>query len=172
MTLLRRRNAMVAAVLTGLLVVPAPALAAGPGGGGGGGGGGGEPTDTTGSLYSDLVVALRAENGTPVLKKYVVPGEAEDPPTTEFCVQPVSYEKVPGVTAQLNPLDGRDVWVLPLQGEWLTIPPDPLPVAEIEACDPQPQYAMFVSEAELERLNLARTSEAVIADKLAGVETK
>ena len=40
------------------------------------------------------------------------------------------------------------------------------------ACDPQPQYAMYVSEVVLERLNLARTADEVIATKLADVKTK
>ena len=35
-----------------------------------------------------------------------------------------------------------------------------------------PQYAMFVSEVELERLNLARTADEVIARKLADVALK
>lgn len=153
-----------------MLFLPTQALAAE--GEGGGGGGGGHPTDNTGSLYSDLVVALRAEDGTPVLKKYDVPADAETEATTEFCVQPVSYEPVPGVSASTNPLDGREVWVLPLQGEWLPPYTGEIPVEEIEACDPKPQYAMFVVEAELERLNLARTSDEVIADKLAAVEEK
>jgi hypothetical protein len=115
-------------------------------------------------------VALRAEDGTPVLQEYAVTGE--DGTAVEYCVQPVSYTAVPGVPATVNPLDGRDVWVLPLQGEWIDHPVDPLPVAEIEACDPQPQYAMFVSEAELERLNLTRTSDDVLAKKLVDVKTK
>ena len=51
-------------------------------------------------------------------------------------------------------------------------PRDPLPVPEIEACDPWPQYAMFVSEVEMERLNLARTADEVIARKLADVALK
>ena len=76
------------------------------------------------------------------------------------------------MTSQVNPVDGRDVWVLPLQGEWIAAPPDPLPVAEIEPCDPWPQYAMFVSEVELERLNLARTDDRVLEQKVADVEEK
>ena len=79
---------------------------------------------------------------------------------------------MPGVTASVNPLDGRQVWVLPLQGEWLPPYTGEVPVAEIEPCDAMPKYAMFVSEVELERLNLARTSDEVIADKLAAVQTK
>ncbi|MGM0386438.1 MAG: hypothetical protein ACQERF_10735, partial [Actinomycetota bacterium] len=65
----------------------------------------------------------------------------------------------PHWTGETNPVDGRSVWVLPLQGEWIDNPVNPLPVEEIEACDPMPQYAMFVQEAELERLNLARTAD-------------
>ncbi len=157
-----------------LLTAIGPSMAAGRAAavveGAGGGAGGGE--STTGSLYADLVIALRAENGTPILKKYEVPATAETDATTEYCVQPVSYEPVPGVTPSTNPVDGRQVWVLPLQGEWILSPPDPLPVAEIEACDPWPQYAMFVSEVDMERLNLARTADEVIASKLADVALK
>ncbi len=57
-----------------------------------------------------------------------------------------------------------------LQGEWLkdnSVPPD-----EVSACDPQPAYAMFVNEVELERLNMARTSDSVLGDKTAAVQTK
>ncbi len=118
------------------------------------------------------MIALRAEDGTPIIKKYEVPATTETDATTEYCVQPVSYVTVPGVTSSTNPVDGREVWVLPLQGEWILTPPDPLPVAEIEACDPWPQYAMFVSEVEMERLNLARTADEVIARKLADVALK
>ena len=139
--------------------------------GGGGAGGGGDTT--TGSVYSDLVIALRAANGTPILKKYVVPETAETAASTEYCVQPVSYEEIPGVIERpriLNPVDGRHVWIVPLQGEW--IEDGTVPLEFTGACDPQPQYAMFVSEVELERLNLARTADEVIARKLADVALK
>ena len=134
---------------------------------GGGGGGGG---NTTGSVYSDLVIALRAENGTPILKKFVVPATTEAAATTEYCVQPVSYVADSRVTSTTNPVDGRTVWVIPLQGAWIT--GGPLPAEFTGACDPQPQYAMFVAEVELERLNLARTADEVITRKLADVATK
>ncbi len=167
----RHGSVMVAGALIATLMVSAPGLTVGPGPGGGGGGG--QPGDTTGSIYADLVIALRAANGTPELLKYVVPPTVEVPEETEYyCVQPVSYAPVPGLTSEVNPVDGRDVWVLPLQGEWIANPPDVLPVEEIEPCDPWPQYAMFVSEVELERLNLVRTSDQVIEDKLADVERK
>jgi hypothetical protein len=174
----------IGALAVALVAFPAGAMAAaGPGGGGGGGGGGhggsggggggGGAGETTGSLYSDLYVLLRAENGTPILKTYSVPAaDPADPATTERCVQPVSYERVPGVTATTNPVDGRQVWIIPLQGQWLTTPPAGGLPAEFEACDPQPAYAMFVKEVDLERLNMTRTSDTVIASKTAAVATK
>lgn len=164
----RRAGTLLATSVAALLALPLAAVAA-PSGGHGGGGGGGE---STGSVYSNLVVALRAEDGTPVLKKYEVPGEESEEATVEYVVQPVSYEPVPGVQPTTNPLDGRDVYVIPLQGEWLPPYDGEIPVDEIEPGDPQPQYAMFVEEVELERLNLARTSDDVIADKLAAVEER
>ncbi len=166
-----RRRTWLTAVVAVVLAVPAPALAAGSGAGGGesgsGGAGGGE---TTGDTYSDLVRILRAGNGTPVLKKYVVPATAETPATTEYCVQPVSYQQAPGLVTTPNPADGSTVYAIPLQGEWLTS--GTVPAEEVTACDPQPAYAMFVNEVELERLNMARTSDSVMDDKLAAVQTK
>jgi hypothetical protein len=168
-----RARLVVASGLAVALLVPGQALAAEPGGGHGGGGeGGGE---STGSLYSDLVLALRATDGTPILKKYEVPATTETEATTEYCVQPVSYEAVPGVTSVTNPVNGTTVWPIPLQGEWLpggTRVDDPNALPEPGACDPIPAYAMFVSEVELERLNLARTDDTVIEQKIADVQTK
>ena len=172
----RMLGGLIAAVAAAALAAPT-SFAAGPGAGGGGsggggaggGGGGGGGGTTTGSVYSDLVIALRAANGTPILKKYVVPATTETAETTEYCVQPVSHTAIPGVRATTNPVDGRTVWVVPLQGEWIA---DPLPADFTGACDPQPKYGMFVSEVEMERLNLARTSESVIATKLADVQLK
>jgi hypothetical protein len=162
--------------VTVALLLSGQAFAAGPDGGGEGSGGA-EGGDTTGSLYSDLVIALRAEDGTPILRKFVVPATTETEASTEYCVQPVSYEAVPSVTQVTNPVNGTTVWPIPLQGEWLpggtrVDDPNALPADEIGACDPIPAYAMFVSEVELERLNLARTSDDVIAQKIADVQTK
>jgi len=118
-------------------------------------------------------LALRNADGTPVLKQYLVPAEdPADPAVLEYCVQPISYERVPGVSSSVNAVDGRTVWVLPLQGELLDDDPSTWPAEELEVCDPLPQYAMFVKEAELERLNMARTSEDVLARKQADVEEK
>ncbi len=126
------------------------------------------PTEDT--LYSDLYVALRAEDGTPVLVDYEVTDE--DGTTIEYCVQPISYTLIPGIDPVTNPVDGRDVWLVPLQGE-LVDPPEPLPdEEEVGPCDPQVDYAAYVSEAELERLNLVRTSPETIARKLSEVEAK
>ena len=170
-----------ASVLTAMAMMSSPALAAGngPGGGSGGGGGGTGGSggtgsgDTTGSIYSDLNFVLRATDGTPILKKYIVPPSTETSgSTTEYCMQPISYSAIPGVEQSTNPVDGRPVWVVPLQGQWIDNPPDPLPVEAISACDAQPQYAMFISTVELSRLNLVRTSDTVMAQKLADVGTK
>ncbi len=173
MRMRRRTGGLVGVAVAMALVLPAPVFAAGSGGGGGGdSGSGGEGSgDTTGSDYSDLVRILRAENGTPLLRKYVVPATAETEATTEYCVQPVSFERQPGLVETTNPVDGATVYRIPLQGEWIGST-EPLPVEEITACDPQPQYAMFVSEVELERLNMARTADSVLEDKLAAVQTK
>ncbi len=171
MNALRHGSKVAMSLLAAVLLFSSPALAAGSGSGSGGTGGSG--STTPGSAYSDLWYALRAPDGAPILKKYIVPATSEtSEPTTEYCSQPVSYQAVPGVPSTINPVDGRTVWVIPLQGEWIANPPDPLPVDAISACDPQPQYAMFVSEVDLERLNLARTSEDVLATKLSDVMTK
>ncbi len=179
----RRRAAQLAGALAITMLLTTPAIAAGNGGGGGGGGGGsgggsgsgsgsGSGDTDTGSLYADLNIVLRAANGSPILKKYVVPATETEAQSVEYCAQPVAYQSIAGLTSAPNPVDGRQVWVVPLQGEWLTNPPVPLPVAEIGPCDPQPQYAMFVKEVDLERLNQARMADDVIARKTADVETK
>ncbi len=161
----------VTAALAAALVLPGSAALAADEGGSDHGGGGGHPTDNTGSLYSDLVVAYRAADGTPILKEYYTEATDEADAASHFCVQPVSVDRAPGVPGTEDPLTGKDVYVLPLQGEWIGTT-DPLPVEEIEPCDVQPAYAMFVNEAELERLNLGRTSDDVLLRKLEDVETK
>ena len=173
----RLLGGLIAVVAATALAAPT-AFAASPGGGGGGSGGGGSGGGgsgggggtTTGSVYSDLVIALRAPNGTPVLTKYVVPATAETAAAVEYCVQPVSYRAVPGVTSSTNPVDGRTVWVVPLQGA--EIVDNTVPADFTGACDAQPEYAMFITEVELERLNLARTADDVIAQKIADVQLK
>ncbi len=42
----------------------------------------------------------------------------------------------------------------------------------MEVCDPQPAYAMYVMEAELERLNMARQPDEVKERKLNDVMIK
>ena len=164
----RRASTLAAGVVASLsMLLSAPAMAAG------GNGGGGSTGSGTGSVYADLNTILRATDGTPVLKKYVVPPTSESgSATTEYCVQPVSYQPVPGVPSSINPVDGQTVWAIPLQGEWIDTPPDPLPVESISACDPQPQYAMFVSAVPMERLNEARSTDDFLATKLADVTAK
>ena len=172
-----RLGSMVGALAVLALVAPTgTALAAPPDGG----------MDTTGEDYSDLVVLLRDTDGTPALKKYDVPEVEEDTglpvidpdtglqvTTPTYCVQPVSFDPLPGVPATPDPLvDGGSVYLVPLQGEWIGLPQEELPVTELEVCDPQPAYGMFVNEVELERLNMARTADRVMDQKTGDVEEK
>ncbi len=136
---------LAAALASMVLVLPPPTQAA-------------APTDNTGDIYADLVVALRDIDGVPITKTYTVPDAA-----AETCVLPVSYSALPGVTGETNDVDGRTVYRIPLVGDAL---PGVFDLAEFSVCDPQPAYAMYVTEAELERLNLTRQPDAVKARKL------
>ena len=81
--------------------------------------------------------------------------------------------QVPGVASTTNPVDGRHRLGHPAAGRVDRRPAGtPVPPEFTGACDAQPQYAMFVSEVEMERLNLARTADAVIARKIADVTVK
>lgn len=172
-----RRNAnlgTVAAAITAVMVVAASsgaAAASGNGqGAGGGGGSGGSPgtsvgSDGTGDVFADLLVVLRDVHGVPVLTSFTV--EGEEGPTVEYCVQPVSPTALPGLDVTyttVNEADGRQVYRIPLMGE--LIEAGVVADDEAEACDAQPAYAMYVSEAELERLNMARQPADVQAQKL------
>ncbi|HSL75113.1 MAG TPA: hypothetical protein VK853_11620 [Ilumatobacteraceae bacterium] len=130
----------------------------------------GAPGDTTGSVYSDLVVALRTPDGLPIPAVFdVLQDDGSVAP--EECVQPVSYIPLPLIpTPTPNPVDGQDVYLIPLMGETLDgAVADP---AVISVCDPQPNYAMYVVEAALERLNLARTADEVLERKLDEIEIR
>lgn len=156
-----RAVAVATSAVLALGLSPALTATAAPGAGGDAGGGG-TGDDTTGSLYADLIKILRDVHGVPILKTFDVVGE--DGTTTELCVQPVSDVLLPGMTeadAVVNPADGRTVYLVPLLGETLVdgvVDPaaEEEEEEEVEACDPDPAYAMYVSEAELERLNMAR----------------
>ena len=174
-----RRGTWIATIIAGALLAPQAALALSepdaPGDGGGGGGGGGG----SGDLYADLLVILRAEDGTPVLEDYTVTDE--EGTTIEYCVQPISYAEIPGHDAMTNPVDGRTVWRVPLVGDALTAGVAGESVGGvIEAedeeeegpCDIQADYAAYASEVELERLNMIRTSPDVIQRKIDVVEER
>ncbi|HAP74501.1 MAG TPA: hypothetical protein DCR14_00270, partial [Acidimicrobiaceae bacterium] len=125
----------------------------------------------TGDVFADLVVVLRDVNGVPLLQRFEVPSEV-DPSLNEelFCVQPVSLSEIPAVAPIENPADGRSVYPIPLMGD--PGAPPPPEGEEVEVCDPQPAYAMYVQEAELERLNMARQPDEVKARKLNDVMIK
>jgi hypothetical protein len=145
---------LAAALASMVLVLPPPASAQMGGGG-------------TGDVYSDLYVVLRDGDGVPITTTF----NTADGPME--CVQPISYDPIPDLSPVENLVDGRDVYLVPLTGEL----PSPVAVAEeeeeeAEPCDPQPAYADYVSEVELERLNLVRTSDEVLWRKLAEVGTR
>ena len=124
-----------------------------------------------GSIYADLVVALRDVDGVPIPARFPVLQDDLSVLDQE-CVQPISYAPLPLITTTTpNPVDGRDVYLIPLMGETLGDGEVADP-AVISVCDPQPNWAMYVSEAALERLNLARTDDKVLESKLAGTEIR
>jgi hypothetical protein len=161
---------LAAAVASMFLVLPPPGTSAQtPGGDGGGGTGGG-----TGEVYSDLFVALRDLNGVPILSETFY----EEGLVEVACIQPISYVAIPSdpsdpssphLPTTPNPADGRQVYLVPLQGEPST-PAEPVPADT--ACLPQVDFAMYAQEVELERLNLVRTSPEVLWKKLADVGTR
>jgi hypothetical protein len=191
-------------VLSLLLAVPAVAQQHG-GGGGGDGGDGGEGGE--GELYAELVVALRDEDGRPIVIGPFIGEHGE-----EWCVQPVTTERVPNpyhllgepgedefLPTEVNPADGRTVTKVPLfafdDGAFLPPvdedphgsdvgtaahgepgPPDDHDDEGGEPCDPLVldlgggetfAYGQYVTEVELERLNLARTQPGVLERHLA-----
>ncbi len=111
-----------AALASMVLVLPPPGASAAPG-------------DTPGSIFSDLFLILRTENGVPIPSEEftTVEGPVE-------CVQPISYTEIPGISPTVNPVDGQHVWLVPLVGE---LDSTALSVAavededEAEPCDPQ-----------------------------------
>jgi hypothetical protein len=154
-----RLTRVVATLMLAATTVLAASPALGQSGGGGGGGGGG-----TGDVYADLVIEWRDVDGVPLLAEFTVEGETG--PTTEYCVQPVSYVPLPGLGDEhlvINGADGREAYRIPLIGE-RAVPPSA--EDEVEVCDPEPAYAMYVEEAELERLNMARQPDEVRDRKL------
>ena len=147
----------------------------GPGGGTPGGPGGGTPGGGSGKgdLYADLVYLYRSADGLPILRSLA----------GESCLQPVSYTAVAGVSPVTNPLNGEDVWLLPLVGETMTASAAFAPSMaaedddhededELEACDVQPAYATYVREVEIGRLNMGRAPDKVIDRALGEVRLK
>ena len=141
---------LAAAAASMVLVLPPPAASAQTGGG-------------SGEIYADLLVVLRSEDGVP---KTVTFDTAEGPVE---CIQPISYTEIPGISSVENPVDGRDVYLVPLEGEIASAPVAALEEEEAEPCDVQAAYAEYASEVELERLNLVRTTDKVLWAKLAEV---
>jgi len=113
-----------------------------------------------GGLYAELVYLLRNEDGLPMMRD--VAGET--------CQQPVSYTEVPGLTPVTNPVNGEDVWVLPLMGDTEVTTSDE--DGEVEACDVQLEYQEYMHEVEIGRLNVGRSPDDVLARGLEEVYAK
>ncbi len=144
---------------------------AAPGGGPGkppdaGQGGGNRPDNPgqstgkgKGSVYADLMVIARDSDGVPILD-------------VNGCVQPITTDSAIGVpvfsATDLYPYDSA-VYAVPLAGT------SPVALAEeedeLEPCDPLLEYASYVSEVDLGRLNLGRSPERVLAKQLSDVVT-
>ena len=145
---------LAAALTSMILVLPPPGASAAPG-------------DTPGSIFSDLFIIQRTENGVPIPSDPFVEVSG-----TVTCVQPIAvvdgaYADIPGVDSTTNPVDGRTVDLVPLQGNTVADPAE-----DDTACLPQVGFEQYVAEADLERLNLARTSDEVIQRKLDEVEAR
>ena len=126
----------------------------------------------TGDVFADLIVAWRDVDGVPKLTSFPVLGESGI--VDEQCVQPISYAPLPGLSSDytiINEVDGREAYRIPLLGETLADGEAAIE-GELEVCDPQPAYGMYVSEAELERLNMARQPDDVKNKKLEEVELR
>lgn len=118
----------------------------GGGGGGGNGGGGGQGGGgKKGDVYAELVYLYRAVDGRPIMKEF----------GTEACLQPIAYQAFEGGTEVTNPVDGRQVWLIPLVGDQVTLAAEE---EEEEApCDVDPAYLDYVREVEMSRLSMARS---------------
>ena len=73
------------------------------------------PAVSAASAFSDQWVVLRNEDGVPITVTHydADAGEVE-------CLQPISYYEIPDVDPEPNPVDGRMVYVVPLNGEGST----------------------------------------------------
>ncbi len=141
---------LAAAVASMLLVLPPPATAA-----------------PTGSTFSDLYIIQRTVNGVPMPSG---PFQEVGGPVT--CVSPIAvidgaYADIPGIPSTTNPVDGRLVDLVPLRGNTVTTPAE-----DDTACLPQVGFEQYVAEVDLERLNLARTSDEVLDRKIEEVALK
>ena len=117
-----------------------------------------------GNLYADLVFLYRSEEGLPIMREL----------GGETCRQPVSYSAVPDVSPVTNPVNGEDVWLLPLVGDETTSSQvisshEEGEDEELEACDVQLDYQEYMSEVEIGRLNVGRSPTSVLDRALSEV---
>ena len=171
---------MTVLVAGALVAVPASIAQGAPGGGGkpdnpgqgqGGGGGGGNSGGNSGNsknpkgnLYSDLWVIARNASGVPITVSYTVAGE--NGTETSTCVQPITFNGGVGFPA----LSGPDLYPYDSPAYLIPLAGDEAPALDLEPCDVLPEYAAYVSEVDLGRLNLGRSPERVLSKQLGDVE--
>lgn len=114
-----------------------------------------------GNLYADLVFLYRSAEGLPIMRDV---GE-------ETCLQPVSYSEVPDVSPVTNPVNGEDVWLLPLAGDEVVSAAvtSSDEEGEVEACDVQLEYQEYMLEVDIGRLNVGRSPTSVLDRALSEV---
>ena len=170
---------MTVLVAGALVAVPASIAQGAPGGGGkpdnpgqgqGGGGGGnsggnsGNSKSPKGNLYSDLWVIARDAGGVPITVSFTVAGE--DGEETSTCVQPITFDS----TAGFPVLSGTGVYPYDSSAYLIPLAGLEAPALDLEPCEVLPEYAGYVSEVDLGRLNLGRSPERVLSKQLGDVE--
>ena len=138
-----------------ILSITMPAMAGnGPGGPGGGGGkgGGGKPTiPDTGTLYGDLYVILRDENGVPIFD-------------ANGCLQPISAVDGPKLEIYDSTNTVKLFETTPIAGEPFSLAFYTDAAAELEVeCELTPEMADWVMTVDFGRLNMGRAPAHVIA---------
>ncbi len=176
---MRLTRRLMTVLLAGALVaVPASVAQGAPGGGGkpdnpsqgqgnpGGNSGGnsGNSKNPKGNLYSDLWVIARDARGVPITVTYTVTGEEGE--ETSTCVQPITFDGTTGFPA----LTGTDVYPYQDTARLIPLAGEDAPALELEPCEVLPEYAGYVNETDLGRLNLGRSPERVLSKQLGDVE--
>ncbi len=123
-------------------------------------------------IYADLFVAWRDVDGVPILSETFWEVGTTTPSVEVTCVQPISYAPDPdGLMPMVTNRCGR-TRRLPRPARRGGFDRRTLLSKPTRPATRSRHYLDFVSEVELERLNLVRTSDAVLWKKLVDVGTR